>query len=1110
MKRFTVATWLLSASVALCAELPPDQAEFFENKIRPVLAERCYGCHSTEAGKDKGGLLLDSRDAVLKGGDTGPALVAGDAAKSLLFKAVKRADPETAMPPKGKADPLTAEQVADFEAWIKMGAPDPRTGAVKKAVIDSLLEKGKTHWAFQTPNKENIPADQNLVDALFPGKGPQAEPRVLIRRAAIALTGLPPSPERVEAFVKDCSANSATAFSNLLDELLASPNYGERWARHWLDVARYADNMGAIFNGDDSYPFAFTYRDWVIKAFNEDKPYDRFVMEQIAADLLPETKPENNANLAALGFLTLGRRTDRKVDDNVYDDRIDVISRGLLGLTVGCARCHDHKLEPIPTTDYYALYGILRSSTEPSSYPVLAPQPDSPERQDFEQRNQAAVSEYIRVHAFEAERSMSAIRSRLGDYLLAAKDSAYKDIYADKKVQPDILDPRKLNASVHNRVVRSWDTWIKGHPDIFGPWVELAELPEADFAAKAAAMCAAHAKNTDKKLMAPVARAFNKASPKTLRDIADVYNNLWAVELDAAWGEKWRAALLKACAPKADDLSLPIADLTPRCIDRLNAIDKELVLPEADVDALKKVLLDDKSPFVFSGKDFISSKLFANRDVAEGLRRNATKALTELGSHAGAPIRLMALQEDKPYDAKVRIRGNPKTLGADAPRGWFTVLKTESTPQFPKDKSGRLEFAQLLASRDNPLTARVIVNRVWAWHFGEGIVKTPSDFGLRGEIPENQALLDSLAVWFMENGWSFKKLNRLLLSSRLWQESRRTQPLDFESFRDSLLSVSGALDPRSGGKPDDLVKSSSNRRTVYASVDRKTLPNLFRNFDFPDPSMSAPQRSRTALTPQALFLLNSNFVVDRARDLAKATQPENGESIPKSLRALYQRIFQRNPAEKEVARATAFLAAYPKNDVVMPEVNDWSYGTGDFDSQSQRVANFHALRFAGNKVVGNGGMELTKDGGQPAEGKAIIRRWIAPKEGKVNIYAELAHLPKEGDGVTSRVVSSRGGLLGEWSAAHNAVLTTLNDVEVKKGDTLDFLTICGSDPKNDTFRWSPTITMPLAEMPGMSGMAMRWDAKGDFMDPTKLPAPLSGWEELAHVLLLSNEFAVVD
>jgi hypothetical protein len=1108
--RRLLLTGCLVSGVAAAAERTPEQTEFFETKIRPVLAERCYGCHSAEAGKDKGGLLLDSRDAVLKGGDTGPALIAGDPSKSLLFKAIKREDADTAMPPKGKAEPLAPAEVADFERWIAMGAPDPRSGTVKKAVIETLLEKGKTHWAFQPPKAFGPTSGKNLIDGFLSPKTSKAEPRVLIRRAALALTGLPPAPARVEAFVKDSQTNPETAFTKLIDELLASPHYGERWARHWLDVARYADNMGAIFNGDDSYPFAFTYRDWVIQFLNEDKPYDRFLLEQLAADLLPETKPENNQNLAALGFLTLGRRTDRRVDDNVYDDRIDVISRGLLGLTAGCARCHDHKLEPIPTTDYYALYGILRSCSEPSAYPALAPQPDSPERTEYEQKNRTARSEYIRVHAFEAERTLSAIRARLGDYLLAAKDAAFKDIYTDKQVQPGILDPRKLSGGVHNRLVKAWDKWVRERPEIFGPWLELSALSEADFEAKAVGMCAAYGKNADKKLLQPVARVFQKAAPKTLRDIADVYNNLWTAELDTPWAEKWRGSLLKTCTPTEAELSLPATELEARSIDRLGAVEKEQVLPEADVQTLKTALLGEGSPLVWSGKDFIANKLYSNRDVADGLRRNAAKAVTELGSHPGAPIRLMALQEDKPYNAKVFIRGNPKTLGPNAPRGWFQVLRTADTPEFPKEASGRLELARLITSRQNPLTARVIVNRVWAWHFGEGLVRTPSDFGLRGEAPAHPELLDSLAVWFMDNGWSLKKLNRLLLSSALWQQERRTQPLDFEAFRDSLLAVSGALDTRAGGKADDLTKGSSNRRTVYASVDRKTLPNLFRNFDFPDPSMSAPQRSRTALTPQALFLLNSSFVVDRAREVAKATRPESEAATPKALHELYQRVFQRAPEEKEIARATAFLGAYPANDVVAPEVNDWTYGTGDFDPHTQRVTHFQVLRFAGNKVVGNGGMELTKDGGQPAQNKAIIRRWIAPRDGVVNIYAELTHLAKDGDGVTSRIVSSRNGLLGEWSAAHNAVMTSLSEVEVKKGDTLDFLTVCGADAKNDAFRWSPTITMPSAEMPGMAGMAMRWDAKGDFMDPAKLPAPLSAWEELAHVLLLSNEFAVVD
>jgi hypothetical protein len=355
--------------------------------------------------------------------------------------------------------------------------------------------------------------------------------------------------------------------------------------------------MGAIFNGDDSYPFAFTYRDWVIQSFNEDKPYNRFLLEQIAADLLPESNPNDNRNLAALGFLTLGRRTDRRVDDNVYDDRIDVISRGLLGLTVGCARCHDHKLEPIPTTDYYALYGMLRSCTEPATYPALKPQPDSPERREYEEKNTAARKEYIRIHAFEAERSITAFRSRLGDYLLAAKEGAHQNSYTNKKVQADVLDPRRLNVGIYNRVVASWDKWIKEKKDVFGPWLELSALDESEFAAKAPSLGSAYAKNTDKKLLPAVSRVFLKGTPKDLRDIADRYNNLWALEMDASWGEKWRAALLKACIPTNEELALPNVDLDARSIERVNTVDKELVLPEADSQALKAALLSEGSPF---------------------------------------------------------------------------------------------------------------------------------------------------------------------------------------------------------------------------------------------------------------------------------------------------------------------------------------------------------------------------------------------------------------------------------------------------------------------------------------------------------------------------------
>ncbi len=1106
MKQLLAGAWLASGAAVFAADLTPLQAEFFESKIRPVLVERCYKCHSAQAVKTKGGLLLDTREGVLKGGDTGPAIVPGDPAKSLLIKAIKRGDPDSAMPPKGKSEPLSAEQVADFELWVKDGAPDPRTGpvAVAVSVIDRLLEKARTHWAFQPVKPSARTGGGHLIDGLQPSKSPPANARTLVRRAYLGLIGIPPTPEQADAFAAAAEKDAPHAFDQLLDELLASPRYGERWGRHWLDVARYADNMGAIFNGDDTYPFAFTYRDWVIGAFNDDLPYDRFLLQQLAADLLPDQKLDDNRSQAALGFLTVGRRTDRRVDDNVYDDRIDVISRGLLGMTVGCARCHDHKLEPIPTKDYYSLYGVLKSCAESEVYPPMKPQPVRPESAEYEEKNRKARAAYAEGAIRGAAAVAAAARKRVGDYLLTAQEAQWKN-YNEFKPVADVILKRKLQRDLYNPVSRSRDAWVKKQPQVFGPWLEFGEIPAAEFAAKAGEIAQRAAKNAE--LHPLVAQLFEAGAPASLEEVAQRYNTLFA-GIDDEWRKLAADSIAKSAALNDADLEVPVLKLQQQAIARMDEVEATLPLPDAAREQLRQVLIAKDSPMKIPPTLYSGSRLFSVEDTKtlDGLAR----PIADLGKHPGAPIRLMALREDKPADAKVLIRGNPKTPGPDAPRQYFTALRSPDAPPFPKDQSGRLQLAQAIASRDNPLTARVIVNRVWAWHFGEGLVKTPSDFGLRGERPTNPELLDALAGWFMENGWSFKKLHRLILTSRAWQESQRTQPLDFEAFRDSVLAVAGALDNRSGGKPDDLVTGTSNRRTVYAFVDRKTLPSLFRSFDFPDPSFSAPQRSRTALTPQALFLLNSPFVVDRAKDLAKLTKPDSAGAEPAALHALYRRAFQREPSDHEMQRAQAFLASYPEHDLVMPEVDDWSYGTGEFDAAAQRVANFKALKFAGDKVVGADGVELNRDGGQPGKDKAIVRRWTAPRDGRVNIYAELAHLVKEGDGVSSRIVSSRHGPLGEWTAAHNAVLTTLNDIEIKKGDTLDFLTVCRGDAKGDTFHWSPTITMPTSEMPGMAGMAMRWDAKSDFMDPAKLPKPLTAWEELAQVLLLSNEFSVVE
>jgi len=1104
--------WLVVAFATIEMSLLGEDIAFFESKIRPILVERCYECHSADK-KQKGNLQLDTKEATLKGGDTGPAVVSGDLSMSLLIRAVRWTEEDFQMPPKKK---LSAEQIAALEEWVKMGAPDPRTGGPALTKIEQHLESSKQHWSFQ-PVPPLTPA---TVDSFVPSASAPADKRILIRRAYFDLVGVPPTYAEVNAFITD---NSPNAFEAIIDKLLADPRYGERWGRHWLDVARYADNMGAFNGVDDSYPNAFTYRDYVIKAFNYDKPYDRFILEQIAADQLDTAKDTNT--LAGMGFLSIGRRKDRKLDDDTLDDCIDVIGRGLQGLTIGCARCHDHKLEPITTKDYYGLFSILKSSKEPVIMPVL-PQADTPQVREYKEKNRIARTEYLRVIAFEADRSMSALRSRLGDYLLAAQDCGFKTTYDAKNLKADILDPRRLNLGVSNRVVKSWEKWVKGHPEIFGPWLELSALNESELATKAKAMCANYGKNADKKLNTSVARAFSKVAPKSLRDIADIYNQLYASQIDDLWAEKWREPLKAACVPTDAELDLPIKDLALAtslelaAIDRVHAVQTKNALPEPEDQALRAVIIEDGSPFVFSGKDFLLNRLFSTRDVADGFRRKVAKPVTDLQNHPGAPARAMAWTDaEKMYDGKVFIRGNPTTPGPDAPRQFLTALKRVSPDPFPKDKSGRLEFAKAIASKDNPLTARVIVNRVWGWHFGDAIVATPSDFGFRGDKPTNQPLLDHLAAWFMENGWSFKKLHKHIMLTAAYQRADfPIRPLDLEPFRDSLLAVTGRLQIDQFGKPARIDETT--RRTLYGYVDRKTQASLYRSFDFPDPNFRAPNRSRTALTPRALILMNSPLLTDSAKQLATTVTKDLPDETSR-IEELYRRVFQRQPTDKEMQRAHDYLSAYPQNDLVHPESQDWQYGFGEFDAASKQLKAFSSFKafdgktFKGSLKTADGNVsevKLDAMGGDSGLTPALssIRRWIAPLDGEINITAELTHTDAKTEGVVARIISSRTGELGEWKAKANSICTDLVNVTVKKGDTLDFIVGSQSDKDAGPYQWSPSITAPGTNMPAMPGMAQRWDARVDFADPNKPAKPLSAFEELCQAVLLSPEFAVME
>ena len=1149
MKRFlfftVIAVLYAAPGSMLWAQEPTD---FFESKIRPLLVAKCYECHSAETKKHKGGLQVDTKEALLKGGETGPALVAGNPAKSLLMSAVRWADKDLQMPPK---EQLSAHEIADLEAWIKMGAPDPRTGTHELTNIEKHLENAKQHWALKPVTKPAPPAaDMHPVDAFITQKlqaakltlSPPADKRTLIRRAYFDLIGLPPSFEEVTAFAADDSPN---AFEKVIDKLLADPRYGERWGRHWLDVARYADSMGAIFNGDDSYPCAYTYRDFVIRSFNEDKPYDRFLMEQIAADQIDSAasgaKGKDNTKLAAMAFLTVGRRKDRTLDDDTLDDCIDVLGRGLMGLTISCARCHDHKLEPITTKDYYGLYAVLKSSKEPGVLPAL-PQPETPLTREFNEKNQKQRTEYVRILAEMTETAFKREWPRVGSFLLAAHDAKNVSSNKDSGLRSGMLKDRKLNFKIYDQIVESKPDWWEINAAIFSPWQAFEKLPKDAFEKEAPALAAKFAANADRMLEPAIAALFAGAPPIKLEDVAQRYDELYAKIVDRWFADN--AAALKQCRElNAVDLDTTVKILHETIVSRITQLMWTGVSKPDDGPG--DIFRANEGPWYFpSVSQFYAGQSGLLIDVPGQLLSKVEPEINKLDQGPGAPIRAMAFfDEPKPYAGKVFVRGNPNVKGADAPRKFLTALQAVAPDPFPANKSGRLELAKAIASKSNPLTARVIVNRIWQWHFGEGIVRTPSDFGFRGDAPTHPELLDHLTSWFMENGWSFKKLHKHLMLSATYQQRSAVQkneftavvdpankllwsfpvrPLELEPFRDAVLAVSGRLNGELFGKPIKLTDNTpaSLRRTVYGYVDRKTLPNLYRSFDFPDPNYSSPKRSRTALTPRALILMNSPLITDSAKELA-ASLAKALPDDPGRVKELYRRVLQREPIEKEAARALAYLASYPPNDLVQPEAKDWQYGFGAFDLVSKQIKDFASLTsFDGKTWKATAKMPdgkpasimLDAQGGDPGANDHLssVRRWVAPQDGHVTISAELSHTNAKTEGIVARLISKRKGLLGEWKAKNNSLMTEIKDLEVKQGDLLDFIVSSASATDPGVYQWAPTIMMPGVSMPGMPGMPKRWDARTDFADPNKPPKPFTAWEELAQALLLSNEFGMME
>ena len=880
--------------------------EFFETKIRPIFANECGECH--QAGS-AAGLQLTSRDALLKGGKSGAAIVPGDPGASLLLKAVHQ-DGALKMPKGGK---LSDDQVADLTAWVKMGAPWPASTTPVRVKGKQITPEMRAFWSFQPLHAYSVPQTKDawaktdidrFVLAKLDSKGmkpaPEADRRTLIRRATLDLTGVPPTPEETTAFEKD---RSADAYEKVLDRLLASPRYGERWGRHWLDVARYADDdiRGLDPRGRGYMPLdgAWVYRDWVIKAFNEDLPYDQFVHMQLAGDLMQKNPTPDQ--LKATSFLggapwiwdqaepVQGRADER-------NERIDAVTRGMLGLTVACARCHDHKYDPILAKDYYALGGIFANAT----YKEYAMVPDSEVsfwRTRFTQLNkdEEEMRDYNKT---AAKQLATALASQSSKYMVAAWRATGKPkMKLDEAADGDKLDPEMLDRWVH----------FLGEKQSFYPYLHDWQ-----------SMIAQGGTEDEAKFL----------GDSLQRRIEDLELENAAIDIE---NDKIKT---RAGVPTRREKDVLPSDFDtydqfcPGC-----TLELKVMTPEKAnfyTDLFLRSLQDDPED------DHARPGLFAFNGW--GLRRRLGPAEQMYLADADAQVKKLKqdLPEEFPFvhgmadkpklqNIALNLRGNPHSLGDEVPRGFVTVLGAPDKKPYIAG-SGRLELADdIIAS---PIASRVIVNRVWRWHFGTGIVNSPDNFGAVGDPPSDPELLDYLALQLRADHWSIKKLQRTIMLSATYRQSSletaeehtvdpqnrlyshfSVQRLDAEALRDSILFVAGDMEAKAGG-PAQPLGLENHRRTVYAKVSRFRIDPFLQAFDFPNPTFTAEQRFSTNVPVQRLYFMNNTFVYAQAGKFAERVFPDGEEAS--RIRGAYQILFSRDPTPKELELGLTFLKNTPE------------------------------------------------------------------------------------------------------------------------------------------------------------------------------------------------------
>ena len=909
---------------------PAGSPEYFEANVRPVLAANCYDCHADEK---MGGLRLDSRDGLLAGGRSGPAIVPGDPEKSLLIQAVRQTRDTLKMPKGGRLKPAEIDALTE---WVKAGAPWPTAAAGSTTTVNApaasaakpsstsspayvIKPEQRAFWSFQPIHASPAPAVSHtswpkteidryvLAHLERAGLAPvrAAAKRTLIRRATLDLIGLPPTADEIDAFEKD---EAPDAFARVVDRLLASPRYGETWGRLWLDVARYGEDdyrsLDPKQRGYNPYPNAYLYRDWVIKAFNDDLPYDQFVRAQLAGDLLGDPAARART-LPALGFLGLGpwyydngaveiTRADER------HDRVDVVSRGFLGLTVGCARCHDHKYDPIPTRDYYSLAGVFLN-TSYHEYPLVPKSVvDDYTLQDKQiEKKEKLLDEFTRVESTQLGQTLALQASK---YMAAA----WKVLGEPKDDVPKVVDAEKLDYEL-------FDRWLKflAKPPRFYPYLtKWQEMIKGGGSAAEA-----------KKL----AEEFQALLLEVMFDRNEIKEENEIIAAKALTGTK------KKEPGKLPSDFVTNDDFCPGCGLSLKSLPVERNNLWTDV--FQRDLQEGFDPAQASEK--IKPGLFAfrgwglERQLSADRRRYVDGLRADIAALRKAQPPKFAFVHGvadvaTPVDLKVSRRGSPYNLGDEEPRHFLSVLSDGDPAPFQKG-SGRLELAEAILRQ--PIAMRVIVNRIWKGHFGTGLVDTPSNFGVAGERPTHPELLEYLAQRFVDQKLSIKQLHRDIMLSAVYQLSDETvaanvekdagnrlywraerHRMTAEQIRDSLLFVSGALDLKAGG-PSTALSPSFTRRTVYGKVSRYKLDDYLQLFDFPSPNLSAERRFTTTVPLQRLFFMNSDFMQQQGELIARqvAAEPDNTARIQKA----YRLIFGRAASDAEIKAGLAFLTSEP-------------------------------------------------------------------------------------------------------------------------------------------------------------------------------------------------------